>query len=267
MPDIDIGRGMMRYEDLGSGFPVLLVSGLNGLAAPWRTVAAILATRFRVVSHDHLGLGGSGPRSGPCSVDEIAADVLALMDRLGIARAHLVGHSLGGAVVQALAADQPDRVARLVIYASWPGRDSYFERVMSARREVLTGMGAEHFLRTGPIGIYPPRWIRDNDKVLQAALPDLVANFVGEDVMLQRIDACLDHERRSSLARIQARTLVLGLRDDVSTPEHCSEELASLIPGAVLRLLPYGGHNAHVVVPSDVAACLADFLLAVSAED
>lgn len=260
MPDIDIGRGILHYEEQGTGFPVLLVSGLNGLASPWQPVATSLAAHFRVISHDHLGLGGSGPRSGPCSVDEIAADVVALMDRLDIPRAHLVGHSLGGAVVQAVAADHPDRVARSVIYASWPGRDSYFDRVMSARRDVLTEMGVEHFLRTGPIGIYPPRWIRDNDQMLRQALPDLLANFVGTAVMLQRIDACLNHERRDTLARIRAPTLVLAVEDDVSTPVHCSEQLAAGIPRARLQTLPYGGHNAHVVVPDQIAACLRDFL-------
>ena len=132
MPDIDIGGGVLHYEEQGAGEPVFLVSGLNGLAAPWQAVATMLARRFRVVTHDHLGLGGSGAQSGSCSVDAIAADVLALMDRLTVSRAHLVGHFLGGAVVQAIAADHPERVARLVVYASWPGYDSYFDRVMSA---------------------------------------------------------------------------------------------------------------------------------------
>lgn len=265
MPTLDIGRGELHYEEQGSGEPVLLVSGLNGLAAPWHAVAKILAPHFRVLTHDHLGMGGSGPRNGPCSVDEIAADVLAFMDRLGIARARLVGHSLGGAVVQAIAADYPERVSRLVVYASWPGHDSYFDRVMSARREVLVAMGAEHFLRTGPIGIYPPRWIRDNDETLRAALPGLLATFVGTDTMLQRIEACLRHERRASLQRIRAPTLVLGLEDDISTPPHCSEELADRINGATLQLLPYGGHNAHLVTPDLIGAAIRDFLIGKSA--
>lgn len=260
MPSIDIGRGELHYEEHGDGEPVLLVSGLNGLAAPWQAVAEILARHFHVLTHDHLGMGSSGPRRGPCSVDEIAADVLAFMDRLGIARANLIGHSLGGAVVQAIAADRPERVAKLVIYASWPGYDAYFARVMSARREVLVRMGAEYFLRTGPIGIYPPLWIRDNDEKLRAALSGLLATFVGTDAMLQRIEACLQHERRASLALIRAPTLVLGLEDDASTPPHCSLELADGIEGAQLRLLPYGGHNAHIVAPDSVGSCLEEFL-------
>ena len=260
MPDVSLPWGRLHYEAAGTGDPVLPISGLNGLAAPWRTVAASLARRFRVITHDHRGLGASDRWAGAWSVDQIAADVIGLMDRLGLEQAHLVGHSLGGAVVQAIAADYPNRVDRLVIFASWPGQDPYFEQVMTARREVLAGLGVETFLRSGPLGIYPPRWIRDNHVALQAGLPAALAGFVGVDAMLQRIDACLAHERRTSLPRIAAPTLVLGLDDDASTPSHCSEELAALIPGAKLQLLPYGGHNAHVVVPGEVAAYIDRFL-------
>lgn len=257
---IELPWGPLHFRAIGAGEPVLLVSGLNGLAAPWEAVAARLASGYRVISHDHRGLGASGAWDGGCSVDQIAGDVIGLMDALGIGRAHVVGHSLGGAVAQALAVDHPDRVGRLAIYASWAGYDPYFDRVMSARRTVLTTLGVTEFLRTGPIGIYPPRWIRDHHAELEAGLPALIAGFVGTRTMLARIDACLAHDRRASLPGIGAPTLVLGMADDGSTPPHCSEDLMAHIPGSVLRMLPYGGHNAHLVVPGEVAECLGDFL-------
>lgn len=260
MPKAELEWGALHYEESGSGEPLLLVSGLNGLAAPWQPIVPALARHYRVITHDHRGLGASGAWDGPYSVDQIAADVLALMDRLDIARAHIVGHSLGGAVAQAIAADHPDRVDRLVIYASWPGQDVFFNRTMRMRREVLTEQGIEAFLRTGPLGVYPARWIRDHDAMLTAALPGAVAAFAGTEKMLARMQACFDHERRSSLPAIIAPTLVLGMLDDVATPAYCSEEIAALIPGARLLLLPYGAHNAHVVVPEAVQGALLAFL-------
>ncbi len=251
--------GALRIEQAGEGEPLLLISGLNGLAQPWHGIVPALAARFRVISHDHRGLGGSDRWDGPYSVDQIAADVLGLMDALGIARAHIVGHSLGGAAAQALAATHPSRVAGVAIYASWAGPDAYFARVMAMRRTVLTGLGVETFLRTGPIGIYPPHWITTHDAAFEAALPAALAAFPGVAVMLRRIDACLAHDRRASLGRIAAPCLVLGLHDDMSTPAYCSEELAAAIPQARLTLLPIGGHNAHLVVPEQIAACLLDF--------
>ena len=65
--------------------------------------------------------------------------------------------------------------------------------------------------------------------------PELLARIVGTELMLKCIDARLHHERRALLPRIQAATLILALKDDVSTPPHCSEELAALIPGSILR--------------------------------
>lgn len=261
MPKAMLGWGGLHYEEAGAGPPVLLVSGLNGLAAPWRPVVPALAAHFRVITHDHRGLGASDPWDGPYGVDQIAADVLGLMDALGLARAHIVGHSLGGAVAQAIAADHPDRVARLVIYASWPGKDAYFDRTMRMRRATLLHQGVEEFLRTGPLGVYPPRWVRDNDAALTASLPASVAAFPGVEKMCARMQACLDHERRADLPRIAAPTLVLGVQDDVSTPAYCSEEIAEAIPGARLALLPYGGHNAHVAAPEALLATLLPFLL------
>jgi aminoacrylate hydrolase len=254
-----LGWGGLQVEEAGEGDPLLLISGLNGLAQPWRGIVPTLAARFRVIAHDHRGLGGSDRWDGDYSVDQIAADVLGLMDALGIARAHIVGHSLGGAAAQALAADHPSRVAGVAIYASWPGPDAYFDRVMKMRQDVLTGLGVEAFLRTGPIGIYPPHWITTHDGAFTAALPASQAAFPGVDVMLRRMEACLTHDRRASLARITAPCLVLGLQDDMSTPAYCSEELAAAIPDARLVLLPMGGHNAHLVVPDQIAACLLDF--------
>ena len=141
--------GALHVETAGAGTPLLLVSGLNGLAAPWHGIMPALAGNFRVIAHDHRGLGGSDGWQGPWSVDQIASDVIGLMDGLGIARAHLVGHSLGGAAAQAIAADHPERVAGLVIYASWAGPDPYFARVMRMRQAMLRGLGIEEFLRTG----------------------------------------------------------------------------------------------------------------------
>lgn len=259
MPRAELSWGALHYEEAGSGPPLLLISGLNGLAQPWRGIMPALGQRFRVIAHDHRGLGASDKWDGVYSVDQIAGDVLGLMDRLGIEKAHVVGHSLGGATAQALAADHPDRVGGVVIYASWAGPDPYFARVMTMRREMLLAMGVEEFIRTGPIGIYPPRWIVEQTKAFEAALPASVAAFPGVEVMVRRMQACLDHDRRASLGRIKTPTLVLGMLDDMSTPAFCSEELASAITGAELALLPFGGHNAHLVIPDQITELFMGF--------
>jgi aminoacrylate hydrolase len=265
MANAELSWGHLYYEDAGGGIPLLLISGLNGLARPWASIVPALVRQFRVISHDHRGLGASDPWSGPYSVEQMVVDVVALMDHLHIQRAHIVGHSLGGAVAQVLAVEHPERVAGLVIYASWCGPEAYFSRVMTMRREMLTGLGVETFVRTGPIGIYPPDWIARNDATLAAGFDAACAAFPGMEVMLRRIDACLAHDCRASLGGISAPTLVLGMLDDMSTPAHCSEEIAALITHSRLKLLPYGGHNAHLVVPRLIQRSISEFLLGLAA--
>jgi aminoacrylate hydrolase len=219
-----------------------------------------LAHTHRVIAHDHRGLGASDAWDADYSVDQIAGDVIGLMDAMGIASADIVGHSLGGAVAQALAVEHPDRIGKLVIFASWARKDFYFDEVMRMRADMLDALGVAHFIRTGPLMVYPPRWISENAAHLAAARPAAIAAFPGIAKMQRRIQACIDHDRWDSLAHIHAPTLVLGVADDIATPAYYSEEMAARIPGARLEILPYGGHNAHAVVPEALAACLLDFM-------
>lgn len=260
MPLLQFDWGRLAYDSAGSGFPVLLVSGLNGLAAPWAPQVEALKQRYRIVTHDHRGVGRSDQWTGSYSVAQMTQDVVGLMDQLGITRAHVVGHSLGGAIAQTLAIEHPHRVAGLVIYASWGRRDPFFEQVMTMRRRVLDTMGTDFFIHTTPLLLYPPAWISANQDFLAKAEAAAKAAFPGVATLGGRIDSCIAFDRWNELPRITSRTLVLCARDDVSTPPNLSEELARRIPGATLELLPFGGHNAHVVAPASVTEALAGFL-------
>ncbi len=99
LPDGD----RLYYEVHGAGPPLLLVSGLSGLGSFWSVHVPVLARRYTVVVHDHRGIGRSSPSRVVASIDQMADDVRALADHLGIDRAHLIGHSAGGAIGQTLA--------------------------------------------------------------------------------------------------------------------------------------------------------------------
>jgi 3-oxoadipate enol-lactonase len=95
--------------------PVLLLGSLGSTVDMWEPQLAPLAARYRVVRADHRGHGGSPVPPGPYALDDLVDDVVALLDRLGIARAHVVGLSLGGMVGMRLAAREPGRVDRLAV--------------------------------------------------------------------------------------------------------------------------------------------------------
>ena len=139
MPRVSIGDAEIHYEEAGQGPPLLLVPGLSGVGAFWSAQIAEFSRDFRVITHDHRGAGQSTHSRIKYSVEQMAADVVRFMDALGIDRAHLVGHSTGGAIGQVLAQDHADRLASLVLSATWAGPDPYFRRLFVMELGVADG--------------------------------------------------------------------------------------------------------------------------------
>ena len=117
MATLERPDGTLVYDVVGEGPPLLLVTGLGGAREYWSNVVPELAKRFMVITHDHMGTGQTNSRRTRHAVDALAADVLALMDHLGIEKARLIGHSTGAAVGQIIGQDAPGRLDALVLYA------------------------------------------------------------------------------------------------------------------------------------------------------
>jgi aminoacrylate hydrolase len=169
-------------------------------------------------------------------------DLLAVMNDLGIERAHLVGHSTGGAIGQTMAVLHPDRLITLVIYASWTRCDPFFQRVFEARRMLLTKGGVSAYVRSTPVFLYPDWWINENVKTLEEREKASVSNFPPVEIAAGRIDAIMEFDRTSELHQIKTPTMVLCAEDDILTPLYFSRDLARMIPGAQLIELERGGH-------------------------
>ena len=152
MPTIPSGE--IHYETHGNGTPVLLVSGLGGVGSYWAPNLAAFSARHQAIVHDHRGTGCSARSRISYSVDQMTDDLVVVMDHLKIERAHLVGHSTGGAVGQTLAAKHPERLISLTIYASWTKCDPFFRRVFEARRALLTLGGAGAYTRAASVFLY-----------------------------------------------------------------------------------------------------------------
>jgi aminoacrylate hydrolase len=260
MPTISIGDAELYYEDAGRGEPVLLVPGLAGRGSFWASQVTELSRDFRVVVHDHRGTGRSTHSRIRYSVEQMAGDVLRLMDGLGIDAAHLVGHSTGGVIGQVIALEQPRRLRSLVLSATWAGPDPYFQRLFESRKGVLLSQGVEAYLRASALFMTPPAWISANDALLTAQQAAAVAEAPPVEVTASRIDAILRHDRRAQLGDIRVPTLVIVAQDDVITPRFYSDELASRVPGAKLIVLDEGGHGAPGICASEYNAAVGSFL-------
>ena len=262
MPTISIGDAELYYEDTGRGEPLLLVPGLSGRGSFWAGQVPDFARDFRVVVHDHRGTARSTHSRIRYSVEQMADDVVRLMDALGIEAAHLVGHSTGGAIGQVLALEHPRRLRSLVLSATWAGPDPYFQRLFESRKGVLLSQGVEAYVRASALFMTPPAWISANDALLTEQHKAALAEAAPVEVTASRIDAILRHDRRARLGDIRVPTLVVVAQDDIITPRFYSDELASRVPGAKLVVLDTGGHGAPGICAGAYNAAVGAFLRA-----
>ena len=119
MPTVKAKDGAdLYYEVHGQGEPLLFVTGLGGNASFWTEQVPKFAPHYRVITFDHRGAGRSSMSRISYSVEQMAADTLAVLDGLEVEKAHLIGHSTGGAIGQVIAIEQPKRLISLVVSSS-----------------------------------------------------------------------------------------------------------------------------------------------------
>ena len=260
MPNADIGDAEIYYEESGDGPPLMLVPGLGGGGSFWAPQVADFEKYVRVIIHDHRGAGQSSHSLIEYSVDQMAADTVALMDALDLESVHYVGHSTGGAMGQTIAQNHPRRLKSLVLSATWAGQDAYFRRCFENRRQILLELGLESYSRASTLVLMPPWWIAENDSLIAEQSQRLAVNNPPLEVMVSRIDAIMNYDRRAGLGDIGLPTLVISARDDAVTPIHLSDELAKSIPGAEQVVLDRGGHFAPIILPEDYNPPVLEFL-------
>jgi len=248
------------YEIIGQGPPVVLVSGLAGVASYWEPNVAELAKHHTVLRYDHRGTGGSTRAEQTYSIELLAEDLLGLMGRLGLEKASLVGHSTGGAIGQVIAAKFPERIDKLVLYATWATLCPQMKMCMDLRQTVLRAEGPAAFHRASPLFLYPPKYVCEAWDKIERDLEINVSNSTTPTILGARIDAVTSFDGRPYLGSIAAPTLVLVAEDDILTPKLVSEELHQAIGGAELKVLSYGAHAVSYCEPEAFNAAVIPFL-------
>lgn len=248
MPVVSANGIRQYYEIQGDGPPLLLVAGMGGTANYWEEQVSFFARHFTVITYDQRGTGRS-EHGRVAGIEQLVEDLIALLDVIGVPRVDFVGHSTGGNIGQIFAIEHPERLNKLVIYASTTHGDHYRSKVWRVRRAILENLGPELYGDMTSLMLYPPRWITENADKLERQQAAQVKMLAPVEVMTSRIEAVQAFDRRSQLAEIMAPTLVVCARDDTQTPAYFSQALADAIPAAELRLLDYGGHACSRTEP------------------
>ena len=219
--------------------PLLLGGSLGTTADMWEPQVEALSTVFRVIRFDHRGHGLSPVPEGPYSMADLGGDVVALMDRLGIHRAHYAGLSIGGMVGQWLAVHHPERIAHLALLATSPymgPAGNWRDRAALVRAQGTAAVAdsvVERWFTPGFTEDNPHDVARLRDQIA-ATDPEGYAGCCG---------AIETYDLRDELHRVTAPTLVLAGADDPSTPpEGHAELIAGRVPHARLVVLDDAAH-------------------------
>jgi pimeloyl-ACP methyl ester carboxylesterase len=235
-------RGIRIYvEEHGHGPALLLLHGGAGNGLQFSKQIPAFEGRHRLVIPDACGQGRTTDRPGPLSYHEMAEDVIALMDRLHIPTARVMGWSDGGIVGLDLAIHHPERISHLVAF----GANFTPDGMNSADRAWADTATAAAF---GP----------DMEKGYRrlSPEPDHYREVMNKVIMLWRTQP---HFTTAELGRIRARTMIVAGEHDVVRREH-TETLAKAIPGATLWIVPGANHSVMIERADEVNPAVLRFL-------
>ena len=273
--EIELHGHQVVYRIAGDGPPVVLVHGMVNASRHWAAVAERLAERHLVIAPDLIGHGDSATPRGDYSLGAHAAVIRDLLSALGIERATMVGHSLGGGVAMVYFWQFPERVERLALVSSGGLGDEVSPLLRSA---ALPGAGAlislaTHRFVTGNLdraGIALRErgsWIGAQLQAVARALRPLESAGQRE-AFVQTLRAVIDrHGQRVSatdrlyLLRDMPTLIAWGERDRTIPVEH-GIAAHRAIPGSRFVTIPGAAHFPHIERPDELAAALEDFIAA-----
>lgn len=252
----------------GTGPALVLLHGFTGRATEWGAHLDRFATRFRVLAVDLPGHGANAAARDPgaCRMERCVDELAALLDRRGLARAHVLGYSLGGRVALAFAVAHPARVERLVLESASPGIADPAER--RARREADAALAAR--LERDGIAAFVDRWeaqplfatqVRLDPATRSAAHTARLENdAAGLAASLRGMGAGAQEPLWERLPAVTAPTLlVVGELDGKF--RDLAVAMAARLPRAQVAIVPGAGHNTHLENPTVFTGQVGVFLL------
>jgi pimeloyl-ACP methyl ester carboxylesterase len=253
MPKVKANGISMNYEQQGAGEPLVLIPYLAADNACYAFQVADYAKHFTCISVDPRGAGETDKPPGAYSMELFADDVAALMQAIGVERAHVSGLSLGAATGLWLAGKYPQRVKSLSLHSCWTKSDPFLKTVVEGWRTIAKGLGSvtEMIIQ----GIFP--WCFTPE--LYAAKPDYIdqlAAFVRsrpkqpQDAFISQSSAVIGHDALSQLGRITAPTQITFGRHDLVCSTRFADPLKNGIKGSELAIFE---DCAHAPIYENVA--------------
>ena len=265
MPRIKTSAIELYYETHGAGKPLVLISGIGYTLWQWHRMVPFLAEHFQVITFDNRGVGQSDKPPGPYTAQMLAADTAGLLDALGLEKAVVMGHSMGGFVAQALALDFPEKVQKLILGSTNFGGPRHIPVTPEAIK-VLADVSSDPLARfkNGLAISTAPGWAEENPEMIQKWVEWRMANPIESAHYQAQLAIGLGLLPETAafedkLERIKVPTLILfGAHDKVVPPANAAL-LAEKIPGSIVVILPDAGHFFPIEIPEAASHAVIEF--------
>ncbi|HEY6375222.1 MAG TPA: alpha/beta fold hydrolase [Edaphobacter sp.] len=264
MPNAKINGLSLAYRDTGAGLPVLFIHGHPFNQSMWDTQIAALSWKYRVITYDIRGYGASEvPEAEATTLETMADDIAALLDHLNVPAAVVAGLSMGGQIAMAFAERYPQRLAGLVLAATFPQADT--PEAAATRRAT-----ADRFVKQGSI----PPGIEMLPKLLAAASiknhPEIaldVLTMIARTPPAGAAGALRGRAERkdytSSLRSISVPALIVVGTEDAYTNVDTAKQMQQAIPDSRLEVFEGIGHLPNLEATESFNAVLHQFLGAI----
>jgi aminoacrylate hydrolase len=246
MPTLET-QGISQYYELHGdpeNAPVIMISGLGGVGASWGPQVKRFSERYHVILPDHRGTGRSSHALDGYTTEQLAKDMVSLVEHLNLAPIHVVGSSTGGAIAQHMALGHPHTVRSLTLSSTFARFDAFTSREFQIRRKMAAEWDRPALFEAYSLFLFSPRYTREHPENVQAWIDRAVSHpeQAGDrEIALRRIEMILAHDVFSRLPEINHPTLVTCGNQNNCTPLPLSEELARTIPNADLVVFDEGG--------------------------
>ncbi|TSA47661.1 MAG: alpha/beta fold hydrolase [Deltaproteobacteria bacterium] len=262
MPKANVQGINLYYEIQGSGYPLILIRGLGSNADHWYCQAPVFSAHYSVVVFDNRGIGRSDIPDAPFTISEMAKDTVLLMDVLGIAKAHILGISMGGMIAQEIARRYGQRVNGLILACTHCGGVHAVQTAPGILEDLSESLfaGTQEAIQKGMKLLFSDRTIQQNPDVVQRYREVSKRFSPAVQTLRHQIKAIQGHDTWEDLIHIQNPTLVLTGSEDVLIPPENSRILAERIPRAQLQVIEKVGHQLFIEEPDACNRAVLKFL-------
>ena len=253
MSVVEINSKLKIFHQVhGKGEPLILINGLKSDHTGWMPILEELKERFKVVIFDNRAVGQTKDSGESFSIEDMANDIVSLMDYLNISSAHIGGHSMGGAIAQVLAHQHGHRVRSLVLCNTFI---KFNALAAKAFENVLTLFQSGASRRDIMKAVIP--WVF-SESTNTPELRGQIFDFVDTDPYWQtthdyqrQLNALNEFDSSEWVDKIMVSTVVVGSSEDITALPEESKEIVKKIKGATLKILP-GGHASAIEQPAEL---------------